>query len=381
MTAPGAVTLIPLTGIPEITTGSDLAAELAAAAARAGGLRPGDVLAVSSKVVSKAGGLRTPADDGPDARRAAVDRHTVRVVAERLTATGTTRIVRSLAGPVMAAAGVDASNTGPEGGVLLLPEDPDAAAADLHTALTDRFPGIGFGVVLTDTAGRPWRAGQTDLALGAHGVRVIDDLRGGVDADGRALGVTERAVADEIAAAADLVKGKADGVPAAIVRGTGLVGPGAGARSLVRTGAGDWFALGRVEAVRAALGAAPGSAEAARVGVPPVPPDPGGAAGRAVALALLGHEGARIEADPSTPGRYVVRSPDPVLAGRVAARLEVALAAEAPLTGEPCAPGVSDGPGGNERPAVVIEVDLSGGRSAGASAAPHADPDGDAAPR
>lgn len=329
----GAVQLLPLVGVPEVREGADVAGLLLAALTPWGGLLDGDVLVVSGKVLSKAHGLREHGE-----REAAVARHTVRVVAERVGAHGTTQVVESVAGPVLAAAGVDASNTGPDGGVLLLPEDPDAAAGALHRELAARAGRVRFGLVLSDTAGRPWRAGQTDFALGAHGVRVLDDLRGGTDTDGRPLTVTARAVADELAAAADLVKGKADGIPAAVVRGLPDAldapvdgqAPGPGARSLVRTGPGDWFALGHREAVRAALGAAPGTAQARDVGLPDVAPEPDAArAARAVRLALLRHDGARVT-DGRPHGRqgYVVDAPDPVLAGRVAARLEVALAGE-----------------------------------------------------
>lgn len=336
MTGPGqpaGVLLAPLTGLPEVRAGDDLAALLLAALERWGGLQDGDVLAVSSKVVSKALGLRDAAPEDPEEvrrhREEAVERHTVRVVAERRTPRGTTRIVEATAGPVMAAAGVDASNTGPDGGVLLLPEDPDAAARDLHSRLRELRPGVRVGVLLTDTAGRAWRAGQVDLALGASGVRVVDDLRGGTDADGRSLAVTERAVADELAAAADLVKGKVGGVAAAVVRGVPeiLVEDGPGARSLVRTGPTDWFAVGHREAVRAALGAAPGTPQAEVVGVPSVAPEvPEERASRAVRLAVLGHAGAQVHG--SAAQGYAVRAADPVTAGRVAARLEVALAGE-----------------------------------------------------
>ncbi|AXH95848.1 coenzyme F420-0:L-glutamate ligase [Ornithinimicrobium avium] len=326
---PGAVVLLPVVGVPEVVAGDDLAALLAAALAPLGGLRDGDVLVVSSKVVSKALGLRedVPAED----RQELVLRHSRRVVAERATTTGTTRIVEAVAGPVMAAAGLDTSNTGPTGGVLVLPADPDAAATDLHASLRQHGavpPGARVAVVLSDTAGRAWRQGQVDLALGSHGLLVLDDLRGGTDADGRDLAVTARAVADEVASAADLVKGKAGGVAAALVRGLGPhLGEGPGARSLVRTGPGDWFGLGRAEAVRAALGAAPATAQAREVGVPAAAPEPDDARGaRAVRLALLGHQDARVLGSPAEG--YAVHSPDPVLTGRVAARLEVALAGE-----------------------------------------------------
>ncbi len=287
--ADGALVVLPLPGLPEVVAGDDLAALLLAALSAAGvGLADGDCLVVSSKVVSKAQGLTWPGE-----RATAVAAHTRRVVAERDGGAGPTRVVEALAGPVMAAAGVDASNTGPTGAVLLLPDDPDGEAQRLRAALlaaSGRPADAALGVVLSDTAGRPWRAGQIDFALGAAGFAVLDDLRGGTDHDGRALAVTARAVADEVAAAADLVKGKADGVPAAVVRG--LPRPwfdasAAGARSLVRTGPGDWFARGPVEALRAVLGVEPGSADSAEVGLRSVAPEPLGVrVGRVVALAL-----------------------------------------------------------------------------------------------
>ncbi len=255
----GAVSVLPLPGVPEVSPGDDLATLLLDALERAAlRLADGDCLVVSSKVVSKALGLLW---DGP--RAAAVDAASRRVVAERDGAAGLTRVVEAAAGPVMAAAGVDASNTGPSGAVLLLPEDPDGEAARLRAALlaaSGLGPRAALGVVLSDTAGRPWRAGLTDFALGVAGVAVLDDLRGGVDADGRPLLVTARAVADEVAAAADLVKGKADGVPAALVRGlpaSWFAAAGDGARSLVRTGPGR---LVRARARRGGPGRARGGA-------------------------------------------------------------------------------------------------------------------------
>ena len=283
--SPAPVSLIPLLGMPEVRPGDDLASlVLDAVSANGMALRDGDLLVVSSKVASKALGLTAPAGD----RAAAVLGQARRVVAERDTPLGVTRVVEAVAGPVMAAAGVDASNTGADDVVLLLPQDPDAVACDLRDAIARRTPGVAVGVVLSDTAGRPWRVGQTDFALGSAGVRLVDDLRGGHDADGRPLNVTERCVGDEIAAAADLVKGKASGVPVALVRGlAAVVAPGTvapGARSLVRTGPSDWFGSGRVEAVRAALrrrgGHGPGSRGRHPVGPAGVhccPPRAGGA--------------------------------------------------------------------------------------------------------
>lgn len=299
--AGGALQIWPLRGIPEVAEGADLAGHLVAALLGDGpGVCDGDVLVVSSKVVSKAMGLRAPAEH----RVGLVLAESARVLAERATPAGLTRIVATHAGPVLAGAGIDGSNVGAHAAeVLLLPRDPDAAAGTLaegvRRALADAgapVPGR-LGVLLTDTAGRPWRAGQADIAIGAAGLPVVDDLRGGHDADGRPLGVTVRAVADELAGAADLVKGKAERVPAALVRGWtwphpvggphavegprvtgGLSGAGGacgtgGADALVRRGGADWFALGHVEAVRAALGVSPGTHEALDIGVPAAGPE------------------------------------------------------------------------------------------------------------
>ncbi|MEV7691142.1 coenzyme F420-0:L-glutamate ligase [Streptomyces bungoensis] len=232
-----------LPGIPEVQPGDDLAKLIAAAGP---GLADGDVLLVTSKIVSKAEGRIVRAAD----REAAIDAETVRVVARR----GALRIVENRQGLVMAAAGVDASNT-PAGTVLLLPEDPDASARALRAGLRDAL-GVDVGVVVTDTFGRPWRAGLTDVAIGAAGVRVVDDLRGGTDAHGNPLSATVVATADELAAAGDLVKGKAAGRPVAVVRGLPHVvdrEDGEGARALVRSARDDMFRLGTSEAVREAV--------------------------------------------------------------------------------------------------------------------------------
>ncbi|MFF7816432.1 coenzyme F420-0:L-glutamate ligase [Streptomyces sp. NPDC007945] len=232
-----------LAGLPEVTPGDDLAKLIAAASPD---LADGDVLLVTSKIVSKAEGRIVAAED----REAAIDAETVRVVARR----GTLRIVENRQGLVMAAAGVDASNT-PVGTVLLLPEDPDASARRIRTGLREAL-GVDVGVVVTDTFGRPWRAGLTDVAIGAAGVRVLDDLRGATDSHGNDLSVTVVATADELAAAGDLVKGKTTGVPVAVVRGLPhVVGDDGepGARALVRAAADDMFRLGTSEAVREAV--------------------------------------------------------------------------------------------------------------------------------
>ncbi|MFJ4810075.1 coenzyme F420-0:L-glutamate ligase [Streptomyces longwoodensis] len=239
-------------GLPEVRPGDDLAKLIATAEP---GLAHGDVVLVTSKIVSKAEGRIVEAAD----REAAIDAETVRVVARR----GTLRIVQNRQGLVMAAAGVDASNT-PAGTVLLLPEDPDASARAVRRGLRDAL-GVDVGVVVTDTFGRPWRAGLTDVAIGAAGVRVLDDLRGGTDAYGNPLSATVVATADELAAAGDLVKGKAAGRPVAVVRGLPhVVTPGEGdhdgthagddgARAMVRGAQDDMFRLGTSEAVRLAV--------------------------------------------------------------------------------------------------------------------------------
>ncbi|GAA2744525.1 coenzyme F420-0:L-glutamate ligase [Terrabacter aerolatus] len=341
MTAP--VTVTPLTGIPEVHEGDDLADVVQVGLDQAGlHLVDGDVVVISSKVASKALGLVT---HDPDKDRV-VRGESEYVVAERAVGDRVTRVVRAKAGPIMAAAGVDGSNTGDRGGWLLLPHDPDGVCEQVHDALVARH-GVRVGVVLSDTAGRAWRVGQVDFALGAHGLRVLDDLRGGTDADGKPLEVTARAVADEIAAAADLVKGKVAAVPVAVVRGL----PGVlvdepleahpRGRDLVRTGPGDWFGYGRVEAVRASLGIEPGSPEAAAVGVAPAAEDTRlDAVSRAVRVALHG-----IESGTADVGRLSVTlgADGPYELGRLVSRLTTALWCEW-LVGEagpPSADGLS----------------------------------------
>ena len=256
-------------GIGEVRPGDDLATVLGDALAADAAARPataladGDVLVVTSKIVSKAEGRVVEAAD----REAAITAETVRVVATREHPGGVTRIVENRLGLVMAAAGVDASNTA-DGTVLLLPVDPDATARALRAALAERF-GVRVGVLVSDTAGRPWRQGQTDIAIGAAGVQVLDDLRGSTDTHGRPLQVSVAAVADEIAGAAELVKGKATGRPLAVVRGMAhavTAEDGPGARVLVRVGPDDMFAEGTAEAYargwKDAAGAPPGPATA-----------------------------------------------------------------------------------------------------------------------
>lgn len=327
------LTITALRGFPEVREGDDVAEiTLAVLQLNEIQLSDGDILVISSKVVSKAMGLRAPAGEQANV----VLSQAVRIVAERMTPSGVTRIVQSAAGPVMTAAGVDASNTADESVVLLLPADPDAVATKIRDTLQAGWlkrsgAGVRTGVILSDTAGRPWRNGQTDFALGACGIQVIDDLRGSTDTNGRVLSVTERCVADEIAAAADLVKGKASGIPAAHVRGLGQYVRGGestcGARDLVRTGPQDWFGYGMVEAVRAALGVQPGSAAACEVGIPLIAPEPVDTrARRALRVALLTCPDVIGQVD---TGTIRLSAPDSFTLGVASSRAEVALAGEA----------------------------------------------------
>lgn len=242
-----------LEGIPEIVAGDDLVVRIGEAVDAAAhtdpdaALRDGDILVVTSKIVSKSEGMQVPASE----REKAIADDTVRIVAERVHPGGVMKIVETRQGLIMAAAGIDMSNV-PEGVALRLPEDPDRSARALCAGLRQRL-GVDIGVIITDTIGRAWRVGQTDQAIGAAGLQLTDDLRGANDANGRPLHVTVAVVADEIAGAADLVKGKTSGIPVAVVRGLGrlvrdLDGPGA--RTLARVGDDDMFRFGSAEAYR-----------------------------------------------------------------------------------------------------------------------------------
>lgn len=236
-----------VSGIGEVHAGDDLAELIAVAEPR---LRPGDIVVVTSKVVSKSEGRLVSGD-----RERAIDDESVRLVAQR----GDTRIVQTRHGFVLAAAGIDASNV-PAGKVALLPVDPDASAKAIRDGLQSRL-GVDVGVVVTDTFGRPWRNGLVDVAIGTAGVRALDDFRGRVDEHGHTLEMTVTAVADEIAAAAELVKGKLDGVPVAVVRGLDrhVYADAPPASSMVRAAEEDMFRLGTREAMRAGLFALTGA--------------------------------------------------------------------------------------------------------------------------
>jgi coenzyme F420-0:L-glutamate ligase/coenzyme F420-1:gamma-L-glutamate ligase len=248
----GGFAVVGLVGLPEVRSGDDLVALLLAASVGPAGptlaadLRDGDVIVVTSKVVSKAEGRSVPGHDRTDA----IDAETVRTVATR----GALRIVETRHGLVLAAAGVDTSNA-PDGVVLLLPADPDGTARTLRAGIA-QATGRRVGVVLSDTMGRPWRNGLVDAAIGVAGVSPLEDLRGTPDTGGRPMEATIRAIADAVAAAADLAKGKTAGVPAALVRGPAIeplvtADDGPGAAALVRPADEDLFRLGHLDVVPA----------------------------------------------------------------------------------------------------------------------------------
>jgi coenzyme F420-0:L-glutamate ligase/coenzyme F420-1:gamma-L-glutamate ligase len=243
------ITLAALGGIPEIQPGDDLAAILGEAAARLeGGLRPDDVLAVVHKVVSKAEGRTVrlaevfPGWEAHElAERHGKDPHVMQVILDEaqeiVRADGGRIICRTRHGFVCANAGVDQSNAGEPGTVVLLPEDPDASARALRHEL-------GCAVVITDSFGRAWRNGQCEVAIGCAGLAPAEDWRGQPDSDGRLLAATVIAIADEAAAAADLARAKDSREPAVRIRGLGrhvTAENGAGAAALVRALEDDLF--------------------------------------------------------------------------------------------------------------------------------------------
>lgn len=245
-------------GVGEVTRGTDVAALVvdAVAADPDGPLRAGDVVVVTSKIVSKAAGLVRPAAD----RAAVIAEQSERTVARR----GPTQIVRTRHGLTIAAAGVDGSNVA-AGTILVLPADPDGAAEALQRDLSRRT-GLALAVVVSDTAGRAWRLGQTDQAIGVAGLRVLERYAGRQDGYGNDLQVTAMAVADEVAGAADLAKAKLAGRPVAVVRGLShlvqpLGRPDGRAADLVRAAGEDMFGRGAREAVLLAALTAAGRAE------------------------------------------------------------------------------------------------------------------------
>jgi coenzyme F420-0:L-glutamate ligase/coenzyme F420-1:gamma-L-glutamate ligase len=236
--------ILPVEGLPEFRPGDDLTGAIATAARW---LRSGDIVVVTSKVVSKVEGqlVRVPADpeERDRIRRKLVFDESVRILARR----ARTLITENRLGIVQAASGIDASNVAGDE-LALLPADPDASALALRNGLRERL-GVEVAVVVTDTMGRAWRVGQTDVAIGSSGLRVLHGYRGQVDRQGNELAVTEIAVADEVAGAADLVKGKLGAVPVAVVRGLPVGDTESTARDLVRPVDEDLFRLGTEEAV------------------------------------------------------------------------------------------------------------------------------------
>ncbi len=228
------MSVLPVHGIGEIDRASDVADAIRSGLEASGiELVDGDIVVVTHKIISKAEGAVAEIDDEP-AYRALVEGQAMEIIRRR----GDLVIAKTAHGFICANAGVDRSNAAP-GTAVLLPVDPDRSAHALRIRL-ERATGVGIGVVITDTFGRPWRRGLVDVAIGVSGIRAILDLRGTSDMQGRTLEVTEVAVADEIAAAADLVMGKASGIPVAVVRGLALRGEGRAA-DLVRPAEEDLF--------------------------------------------------------------------------------------------------------------------------------------------
>jgi coenzyme F420-0:L-glutamate ligase/coenzyme F420-1:gamma-L-glutamate ligase len=233
-----AVSVIPLEGVPALREGDDLGRELHEAALRAGGLEAGDVVVVAQKAVSKVEGRVVRVVDVEPSERARElagrdgDPRQLEVIlresAEVVRSRPPLVIAETRHGFVCASAGVDASNAPEEGMLVLLPLDPDASAQRLRERLAG-LAGVDVGVIVSDSFGRAWRQGTTDVALGVAGIAPLRDLRGTVDAVGHELRTTQIAVADEIAGAAELVLGKASGIPAAIVRGVDVRGEGSAA--------------------------------------------------------------------------------------------------------------------------------------------------------
>lgn len=247
--AVGRLEILPVLGIGDLRPGDDLAAEIAA---HFPDLHDGDVLVVTSKAISKTEGRLILLDTDDEelreaARQEAIEAETVRVVAAR----GPLKIVENRNGLVLAAAGVDLSNVA-RNEIALLPLEPDASAHLLREAIHERL-GVEVGVIISDSMGRPWRAGIVDNAIGVAGLSAVTDPRGALDSYGNRLAVTQVAVADEIAAAADLVKGKLGGVPVAVVRGLApdgkLTDDGLGSTGLLRGAEDDLFRLGTAEAI------------------------------------------------------------------------------------------------------------------------------------
>ena len=208
------LTIIPVPGLPEVQPGDDLAGLIIEACQASSGLENNDVLVVSQKVVSKAEGRLVKVDPhDPQSHKPLVEAESVRIVRRR----GDLIISETRHGFVCASAGIDRSNVEPDIAALL-PEDSDRSARRLRDAIAGRCD-VTVGIIVADTFGRPWRRGLTDIAIGAAGIRPVLDLRGTDDAVGRELQVTEVCIVDELAGAAELVRGKATGIAVAMIRG------------------------------------------------------------------------------------------------------------------------------------------------------------------
>lgn len=291
------ISLVSPSGVPEVCAGADLAALLVSSIA----LEEGDIVVLTSKVVSKSEGR---VFDGGDV--AALAGEIRRDVARR----GRVRIVKNRLGLTMASAGIDASNV-QHGRAVLLPLDPDGSASRIRTVLRERH-GVNVGVLISDTAGRPWRQGQTDIAIGAAGVTVLESFVGREDGYGNTLDVTAPAVADELAGAAELASGKLGQRPFVVIRGLGRLvlsadtdGPGASA--LIRDEVEDMFGFGAREAVVRALRGEPSDQRA--FGAPAPSED---------LLAALAEVGVEAEVDPDGSIRVQGGSTHAVAASAVA---------------------------------------------------------------
>jgi coenzyme F420-0:L-glutamate ligase/coenzyme F420-1:gamma-L-glutamate ligase len=336
-----AVEIVPIRGIPEVVPGDDLGSILRRALTDQGlRLQDGDVVVVTQKVVSKAEGRVVPEE--PDGKAGWVAKETRRVVARR----GDLVIAETRHGFVCANAGVDASNVA-AGYLTLLPLDPDGSAERMREAL-GAWTGADVGVVITDTFGRPWRQGLVNVAIGCAGLPALLDLRGTKDATGRVLEATVEAFADQVAAASGLVMGKADGVPAAVVRGLHAEGIPLPASALVRPASEDMFRESSLQTVL-------GFGEATSFGLGEVPADALHEALLAAASAVRSGDGQPwilIEVVPGPPRAGLADAADAEAAGILASAPLVVAGFSGPVSG----PGGDDRLDETERDALLVSA-------------------------